>query len=525
MEYGERRLFLIKALTVYSNDKIGIIGENGAGKTTLLDIIAGNMQPSAGSAAAYGPVSYINQNVTDIPDKEETDEKYQWQVPGNPYSGGEVMRAKIADALAKRSDILICDEPTSNLDEKGIRKLEDALTTFKGAVLLVSHDRKLMDKVCSKIWEIRDGRITVINGNYSTFKQQQEQIRQNQQKEYDQYIRTKKSLEQALQDRSGKAQSMTKTPARMGNSEARLHRMDVRQRAGKVSGSAGNIKSRLDKLEAKDKVKAETNYRFKANVNIQKAGRTVVSVNGLSFSYGRTEILWDISFRVNRGDRVCITGDNGSGKTTLLDCIARGHETVRINPQDEIGYFDQNSLGLDDDKNILEWVMQTSRLPEHLSRTVLAELGIRRENVYKQIRMLSGGERSKTALAALLCRQCSLLILDEPTNYLDIYMLEALERMLTAYEGTLIFVSHDRRFRQNIASRILHLDNGRLAEKDLCLKKESGEVKTQITLMELKAEALIESKKRVCEAEHEKIEREYQQIISKINDLKMESEN
>ncbi len=519
-EFGERKLFFIKSLSVYSGEKIGIVGENGAGKTTLLNIITGKTRPTAGTVDRNGSFSYITQNVTDVPMGGDLGEKHQWQVPDMPKSGGELMRAKIADALAKDGDLLVCDEPTSNLDEQGIRRLETALAGCRNTVLLVSHDRALMDKICTGIWEIRDGSVRTFRGNYSAFKEQQEKERQNQKREYEKYVQTKKSLEQALLDRSSKAQSMTRTPKRMGNSEARLHRMDVRQKAGKVSAAAKNIRNRIDSLEVKEKVRDETNYRIVAESESQKAGKCAVVVENLSFSYGQKPILKNVSFYVERKERVCIAGDNGSGKSTLLNCIAWGNDGVRMGPKDTIGYFDQNCLGLDGDKSILAFVMQTSRLSESLTRTTLAELGIKREDVHKEIRVLSGGERNKTALAALICRQCSVLILDEPTNYMDVYMMEALENLLVGYDGTIIFVSHDRRFRQNVATRSLRLENGILRDAESLPPKEHADRKVSVMLLELRAAELIEKKRGRTEAQQAEMEREYVRIMAEVNRLK-----
>ena len=385
-EFGERKLFAIPSLAVYSGAKIGIVGENGAGKTTLLGIIAKQISPTEGRVEVNGHLSYITQSATERPSRDGMREKYQWLVPDIPKSGGEIMRAKIAEALAENSDILICDEPTSNLDEAGIRQLENVLNGLKTTVLMVSHDRELMDKVCSEIWEIKDGEVRVFSGNYSAFKAQQAKERQNQQKEYDKYIRTKQSLEQAAADRTRKAYGMTKTPTRMGNSEARLHRMDVRQRAGKVSARAGNIQSRIDKLEAKQEVKAETHYKFSANHDGRKAGKYAVVVEDLCFAYGQREVLKHVSFRVQTGERICVTGVNGSGKSTLLSCIVQGKAGIRVSPALDIGYFDQNCQILNEDDSILSYVMRQSQLPEHMTRTVLAEFGIRRDDVYKHIR-------------------------------------------------------------------------------------------------------------------------------------------
>ena len=521
MEYGDRTLFSVKNLTVYSGEKIGIIGENGIGKTTLLDIISGRTTPQKGQIKICGTFAYITQQLTDISEENHvTPETYHWQIPHTPRSGGEITRTKIANGLATDAELLLCDEPTSNLDEDGIKRLEQALINYNGAVLLVSHDRMLMDKICTSVWEISDQSVKTYSGNYSDYTVQKKNERLNQQKEYDKYIQTKKNLERAFRDRSDKAKGMKEPPKRMGNSEARLHRMDVRQRAGKVSNAAKKIKNRLQRLDVKEKVPTEPHYNLAIDRNDNKMSKVAIRVRDLNYSYGDRSVLNDITFIVSRGDKLCITGSNASGKTTLLNCISQEAEGVKINSSDEVGYFTQNGFELDETKTILDFVMQSSKLPEYMTRTVLAELGIKDEEVFKQIQILSGGEKSKVALAELLCRQCSILILDEPTNYLDIYILEALEKMLLSYEGTLIFVSHDRRFREKIAERTLHLSDGRLEELGLRSSEAYSNRNTEILLLEMKAAQLIEKKKGLAEAQQEEIEQEYQETVLKLNRLK-----
>ena len=433
---------------------------------------------------------------------------------------GEITRAKIADVLAMNSDLLLCDEPTSNLDEEGIRHLEDSLENYSGTLLLVSHDRILMDKICTAIWEISDQSIKSYSGNYTDYIVHKENERQNQQKEYDKYVQTKKNLERAFRDRNDKAKCMKEPPKRMGNSEARLHRMEVRQKAGKVSNAAKKIKNRLERLDVKEKVPTEPSYKMKTDRNDQKRSKVAIRISDLNYSYGERFVLKDISFTVNSGDKLCITGNNGTGKTTLLNCIAQKIDGVKINPSDEVGYFAQNCYNLDETKTILNFVMQGSKLPAYMTRTVLAELGIKDEDVFKRIQILSGGEKSKVILAKLLCRQCSILVLDEPTNYLDIYILEALENMLLEYNGTLVFVSHDRRFREKIAARTMHLAGGRLEEIGLQSSEAYSNRNAEILLLEMRAAHLIEKKKGFSEAQQEEIELEYQQVIDRIKHLK-----
>ncbi len=457
MEYGGHRLFDIRSACVYSNEKIGIVGANGSGKTTLLDIITGRTKPVSGRAELFAGFSYIDQ--LGLPQGDCCDDiDYSWAESSEPMSGGEIMRRKLAEGLGADAGILLCDEPTSNLDEQGIVRLEAALKGFKGTLLLVSHDRQLLDDVCTKIWEL-DSELKEYSGNYSCYISEKEKQRRNEYKEYDKYVEEKKRLESAARERSNKAAKMKNTPSRMGNSEARLHRMEVRQRAGKVSKASGQISSRLEKLEKKYKPKEQPTYKLYGSGDAGKQGKMAIAVEGLSFSYGQKKILDDLSFYVETGERVAISGSNGSGKTTLLNCIADNKPGVRIAPSAEIGYFRQGCPELDEGSSILDFIMRTSRQPEYMTRTILAGLGIKRDDVYKKISVLSGGERCKVSLSSLVCQNPTIMLLDEPTNYLDIYVLSALEEMLGSCESTILLVSHDRFFRSKVTDRQMDLDS------------------------------------------------------------------
>jgi len=519
MEYGIQKLFEVNRLTVDNGERIGIVGENGAGKTTLLDIVASKIKPTMGSVQTNGCIGYISQRIVDIPDAQLSYNAYQWCLSDNPMSGGEKTRAKIAEAFSQKCDLLLCDEPTTNLDEKGIILLEKELKGFEGAMLLVSHDRMLLDKVCTRIWEISDGKIHTYSGNYSEYRAQKETQIRNKKKAYEKYIREKRNLERAIREQTAKANGMTHTPARMGNSEARLHRMDVRQRSGKVSGGTQSMKSRLEQLEVKEKVKGTTQYHLSITDSNIKASKIVVEARALHFAYEDIQVLSDVSFQVYRGERVCIVGDNGSGKSTLLNCIVNHIEGVRVSESDSVGYFAQNSLDLDEHAKILAYILKNTNQSEMYVRNILAAFGIRRGQVYKQIEVLSGGEKSKVALATLLCRRCTLLILDEPTNYLDIHMMEALEQMLLDYDGTILFVSHDRQFREKLAGRTLCLKDRRLNEKYFVSKETKRNRKASRILLEMKAETVLGKMQGVSDEQHEELDKEYCSLMAEIKRL------
>ncbi len=462
MEYGNKQLFSIKKETIYDDDKIGIVGENGTGKTTLLEILAKKIKPLEGVVTCYDKISYIPQLYSLDSQEIEGAQMDYWKVPKSVNSGGEITRQKIATAFSQQSSVLLLDEPTANLDKEGIIKLEKQLHSFKGSILLVSHDRILLNKTCKTIWELKDGKVTIYRGNYNSYKIQKEINKKKEQHEYEKYIGRKYKLENAILDRNRRAKKMKKPPKRMGNSEARLHRMEVRQRAGKVEQAKVQLQRQLGRLEKKDKPINDTKVTMSVKLKNQFVSKTAITVKNLNYKYDEKVVLSNVSFVARKSEKIVIDGENGSGKTTLIQGIYDQIEGIRIANNATVGYFKQNYSNMPEDRSIIDFVLSTSKEPEHITRIVLGRLGIKRDDVYKKIKVLSGGEKCRVSLAALLCGMYNILLLDEPTNYLDLYALEALEELLTDYEGTLVFVSHDRQFCDNIASRELYIKDGEL---------------------------------------------------------------
>ena len=515
MEYGEKALFDIERLDVYTEDRIGIIGANGAGKTTLMEVICGKIIPVKGTVEVKVPLCYVPQLEDDTGGVISDISGAVWNVPKDAHSGGEVTRKKLAQAFSTSSEILLCDEPTTNLDEAGIAQLEQSLADYQGTIIMISHDRALLDKVCNKIWEIDGATLTEYHGNYSDYRTQKELARKNEWDEYEKYVAERKHLEEALTDRRSRAKSV-KLPKRMGNSEARLHRQSVRESAGKVEQASTQIKRRLERLEVKDKPFEETPFKMRAAFSEEYISKTAVSVRDLSFSYGEHNVLHDITFTVARGEHVAIAGTNGSGKSTLLNCIYNKLNGVRIANGARVGYFRQDLGNLDETKTVLQNVRRESGLPEHMIRTVLGRLGIRRDEVFKKVGVLSGGERCKVSLAQLICGGYPILLLDEPTNYLDIFVLEALEDMLSEFDGTVVLVSHDRYFRQRIAHRELVIKNGRIK---IGKKPAPAKPKTQDKLLLEMEKADIVSRLAYPRKgdDRETLETRYSEVCAKLN--------
>ncbi len=498
--YGDRLLFECGSLAIYSGEKVAVAGVNGAGKTTLLDILAGVTAPDEGAAEVRGDVSYARQLDDDevlqgsgLPSiarsgvsnvrafsgaadeggagengcRGGSDLLYgraagEFCAPAeykDHLSGGEKTRRRLAAALENAGDILILDEPTSNLDIGAITLLEEKLLEFKGTLIIVSHDRALLDKVCTRVVEIENSKISDFEGNFATYEYQKKLMYERAEFEREEYLSEKNRLERAVVDKKQRSKEMRKAPKRMGNSEARLHTRGINSKKKKLDGAAEALKSRLAQLEVKEKPYRPPSVRIAVPEHGRVHSRAVASCDSLSKSFGDKVVFDDARFELPSGARTALIGPNGSGKTTLVKMILERSGAVWVSGRASIGYFGQGFETLDLAKTILENVSSSSVHCETTVRTLLACLLFRRDQVYKKASMLSGGERVKVAIAKIMLSGFNFLILDEPTNYLDIFSLAALEGVLRDYDGAMLLCSHDRRFVNAVADRTLIIDD------------------------------------------------------------------
>ncbi|MBN6188300.1 Vga family ABC-F type ribosomal protection protein [Aneurinibacillus sp. BA2021] len=435
----DRLLVDVKRLSIYRNDRIGLVGRNGSGKTSLLEVLAGKTKPAEG-------VVTIRATSELLPQLKQQD---------NVKSGGEITQEYINDAFMKHPSLLLADEPTTNLDASHIEWVERKLSAWNGALVIVSHDRAFLDALCTTIWEIDDGKVTIYKGNYSAYAEQKAEQRRQQEMAYEKYEKKKRQLEEAVRLKEKKANRATKTPKSLSSSEASITKPYFAKKQKKLQQTAKAMETRIEKLEKVEKVKEAAPIRMNLPNEDAVKGRTVLRAVDVPGMIG-DRILWEpISFHVRSGDKLAIIGPNGSGKTTLIKKMIHQQDGIALSPSVKIGYFSQNISILDSQRSILENVSITSKQEETVIRTVLARLRFFREDVYKPVRVLSGGERVKVAFAKLFVSDVNTLFLDEPTNFLDMEAVEALESLLTEYEGTVIFVSHDRRFIEHVATRIL----------------------------------------------------------------------
>ncbi|CAM4060531.1 ABC transporter ATP-binding protein [Bacillus manliponensis] len=458
--FGDRTVFTLPSLEIYENDRIGIVGVNGAGKSTLLQILSKELEPDCGTVTHYGSAAIIPQLGEQETEGASSFAKGTWNVNhvGNVMSGGEHMRLKIAAALEQDASILFADEPTSHLDLHGREQLEKSLQSYKGAIVLISHDRTLLDSICTKIIEIEDGTIHEYKGNYSHYRAQKERARIEQQGEYEKYISERKRLEQSIMKRKQQASGMMSIPSRFGSAESKFFKMAAANSQGKVMKAAKTLETRLEKLEKKEKPKEIVGSKFDVQYHAPIHSKYALHFHKTTNKMGKRTLFQHITGSITPGSKLAIIGKNGSGKTTLFRMILENERGIQLSKSCKIGYFEQTLSILQTEKTIIENIMEETNYSEAFVRTVLARLLFRREDVHKHVSVLSGGERMKVALAKIFLGDYNMLLLDEPTNYLDILAQEELEDMLAEYPGTVLFVSHDRTFIRNVADHILHID-------------------------------------------------------------------
>ncbi|MDR1514447.1 MAG: ATP-binding cassette domain-containing protein [Synergistaceae bacterium] len=460
--YGDRVILDIDSLALYGGSKIGLVGQNGAGKSTLMAVLAGSIEPDCGRTERSGIISVIRQSQDSGLLRAERSDTAQRErrafSPGplsqNP-SGGELTRAAIDAALKARPDILFADEPTTNLDMDGIRRLEGELRAFRGAIVLVSHDRALLDAVCGEIWHLEGGHIRTFPGSYTAWLEQSARERDFALFEYDAYRREGKRLREAARKLNERSKKCLKPPSRMSPSEARINPDKGQIGQAAVRANAKAISKRASMLEKKERPSDLPEIKMALGVSSRVASPVTIRASGLSVYFGDRVLLDNADFEIPTGKRTILLGPNGSGKTTILDLIARGAAPVKIAPGTRIGFFRQNHETLDPARTILENARLGSILPEHEVRTILARLWIKGDEAHKKCGPLSGGERAKAAFAALFASDLNTLILDEPTNHIDLYTAESLQDLLMAWKGTLLLVTHDRRLAEATGDRLL----------------------------------------------------------------------
>lgn len=453
------RLFKETTLPIEKGAVIGIVGRNGCGKTTLLHQLHGQIRSSVlvKQETPHEKLDYTPEELAGLSD---------WQVPNRPYeslSGGEQLKLRLAKAITSRSSTLLLDEPTNHLDEASVMKLITLIADSSNTWIVVSHDRYFLDEIASTIWAIDDGKINIVNGNYSRYEAWRKAQRDNQAHAYSIQQKHIAHVEQQLDDLKTWSAKMHKESTANHHPKAMGAKEYYRTKAKRADQQ---VKSKRKKLEQQlqenpvDKVSKEHRIHFSLATE-RTMGKRIFELKSVAVF----PILRDINFVVTRGEKVAILGANGAGKTTLLHAIYTSAITSGELWRSEaatIGYLSQSVFDLPLKKTIAEFFSYENFEEEGAIRTQLILLGFRNEHWHTAIDDLSMGERIKLKMAQFIVEKRNLLILDEPTNHLDLASREQLDDALTAYEGTILFVSHDRYFRDKLATRTVMIENGTL---------------------------------------------------------------
>ena len=390
-----------------------------------------------------------------------TEDEYSQQVC--TLSGGQKTRVFLGKLLLMKPDILLLDEPTNHLDIDSIQWLEDFLKSYSGACLIISHDRYFLDRTVSKIIDIENGKSSVYNGNYSFFIKQKDAVRAAQLKQY------------ANQQREIRHQEEVIKTLRQFNREKSIKRAESREKA----------LERMEKIERPENLPEKMHLRLTPQI---QSGNDVVSVEDLSMSFGNNKLFSNVSFEIKRGEKVAIIGPNGIGKSTLFKIILNELKPdfgkvvlgVNVNP----GYYDQEHHELDDKNTIFDEIHNAyPNMTNGEIRNVLASFVFTEDDVFKTIGTLSGGERGRVSLAKIMLSKSNFLILDEPTNHLDMYSKEILEDAINNYDGTVLYISHDRYFIDKTAERTLELSRDGITQYlgnySYCMEKKAEKARIE----------------------------------------------
>ncbi len=531
--FGERVLFRDVSFDVEDKSRIGLVGANGSGKTTLFHMLTGEISADEGQVvklksarigymqqhmsgdasvtlfedvlAVFAPLMAMEEQLEmqltlladpahaeDVRLIEEHDRlRERFEAEGGLYfrsrvrsallglgfsehdltrtmdtfSGGQRSKAAMARLLLSDSNLLLLDEPTNHLDIAAVEWLEGFLSEYRGALIVISHDRYFLDRVTNKTLELSNGRLYVTNGNYSAHKEKRAQDMEIERKHYVHAQREIKRIEDNI------------TLLKQWNREKSIRAAESREK-------------RVERLKAELVIPEEELASIRFDFTADKtSGNDVIQAGELAKSFNGKSLFSNVDLHLRRGERVFLYGPNGCGKTTLLKIIHNLMEAdrgfVRLGSNVSIGYYDQTQSGLSDEKMAIDELWDAyPQMTQTQIRSAMAAFLFRGDDVFKQVGLLSGGERARLLLLKLMLAGDNLLLLDEPTNHLDIASREALEDALSGYDGTMLIVSHDRYFINRMARRMIHLtDAGTLSVEGgydaLCERLERDRARTE----------------------------------------------
>ena len=580
-QFGANTLFKNVNFSIDSNARIGLIGPNGVGKTTLLKIMTGEEEATHGDftinknidvgyiaqendlnenktiwdemLSVFTPLINMGKKIRDLqeemsanPRKKDLLKQYDqfqysfeqqggytyqadiksilngfnfpeatWTKKVGSLSGGEKTRLSFVKLLLRKPPLLLLDEPTNYLDLDTLDWLENYLKNYSGAILVVSHDQYFLDNLATQIFELQFGKLTVFKGNYSAYVAER-QLRDRQQEE-----------------------AYEKQQEKIKKDEEFIQKNIVRAKTTK------RAQSRRKQLEKMEKI-TPPKHKNKVRINFQSertSGKEVLILRDLTIGYPTKTMIHGISLQINKGDRVAVIGQNGIGKSTLLKTVMKELKpkkgSIKYGASLDIGYYDQELQGLDPTKTVIDTVWDRHKtMPEKDVRSILASFLFTAKDIDKTVGQLSGGQKARLTLTVLSLEHNNFLLMDEPTNHLDLEAKEVLEQALQSYDGTLLFVSHDRYFINQLANKIVEIKNGvaqvyegdysyYLDEKnkqDSASENESSENR-EIVEPEQNKNKLSYQEQKLRDSQKRKLQREVENTENKIEKLEKEQKD
>lgn len=478
MSFGAKDILDSQQLSAYQNDRIGIIGGNGQGKSTLIKLIAGKIQPTQGKIQKETAFSYFPQ-IAEINELEQTD-SLDWELMGqlkvpkndkDTLSGGEEAKFRLVQTLSVYQTGLLLDEPTTHLDTESVKKLVEELRYYYGTLLFVSHDRYFLNQLATKIREVKDGKVREFVGNYDDYKKQIELEKLEHERKEAVYVKEKRRLEQAAEKKKEQAEKMVQVSAKKKKQNIRPDRLSSSKQKDtvqkNVQKTAKAIEKRLSQLTEVSGKRTETKIYFPKPHSVEIHNKFPIRGEDVFLRKGEKILLEKADFQFSLGKKIAIIGENGAGKSSLLEHILAQGEGIVVSPKVVFATYQQMDYKIKTEESILSYLMKQTEYSEQVVRSLLNNLGFSQNEILKSMHVLSGGEATRISIALLFVRPSNVLILDEPTNFIDLPTMEALEMLIQAYPGTVLFTSHDRYFVQRTADKVY-----RLEERKLVLKEE-----------------------------------------------------
>lgn len=491
--FADHQLLCDISFSLSEGERVGLVGVNGCGKTTLLALLAGLITPDSGDIllARHLSVGLLNQLPDPVADLSHLhaseamrgQTELAWQLnPGGfdrrpadqagTLSGGERTRLALSRFLANPPDILLLDEPTNNLDLDGIRTVIGLLQATAGSMIIVSHDRYLLDQVVTRILEIEAGRIVSYSGNYSFYRDEKQRLHQEQLHRYSEGKKQQRLLQDEIRQKRQWADKAHRDSTKKDPSGNKMGFKEYKRvKAGKLAKKAKNDIRRLERLQTetgpkpKDEIKPVFSFTDQA-----RHGKRILEAAGLQKAYGANQLFADSHFYLLRGEKAALFGPNGCGKTTLIRMIqgiepADGGSLI-ISPGSSPVVMNQLLDSLPDGCTLFEYLTESLGKLDGQDRAILAQMGFSPRHLQQPASRISPGERVRLRMAELILSRHDFLILDEPTNYLDLHAREQLEDALATVDATLLLVSHDVYLLQRICNKVLAFEDGRIVRRE-----------------------------------------------------------